>query len=160
VTKHVLAWRRGVDLGLQTVFDIVVHATLVLRSFDNFHTRIELMFAAELCAKDWGELSRESDTGDGNGGESHDGIAVVKESRRGEETQRWELWGLYFYREDRLDWASNDVMHSLCKSDNNARQLAKFMFVLAARKWMKSKNRWSRIVRSGNRLMGLSNVFT
>jgi hypothetical protein len=48
------------------------------------------MFAAEVCAKDWGELSRESDTGDGNGGKSHDGwreITVVTE-RAGEERRR------------------------------------------------------------------------
>jgi hypothetical protein len=67
------------------------------------------MFAAELCAKDWGELSRESDTGDGNGGKSHDGwrdITVVAErageERRGDAQVR-VCEECYFRRVDSLD---------------------------------------------------------
>jgi hypothetical protein len=87
VTIQVLACRRVGNLGLQAVLDKAA-TTLKFVSDDNLQTGIELSFAAEVPhAQGWGDLSGESDTGNGNGGESHDDIAVVTE-RAGEERRR------------------------------------------------------------------------
>jgi hypothetical protein len=89
VTIQVLACRRVGNLGLQAVLD-KASTTLEFVGDDNLQTGIELSFAAEVPhahTQGWGDLSGESDKGNGNGGESHDDIAVVTE-RAGEERRR------------------------------------------------------------------------
>jgi hypothetical protein len=113
----------GTDLGLQTVGDCV-SITLIRGSDGNLHTRIDLIFTAELIISSMsrrgeGDLGRESENGDGNAEKSHDELAVQREQERRRTGSGESCDECYVCRVVSTTRVFNDVMKSLSKGDNN-----------------------------------------